>query len=257
MRVDVGTVVSPGAARVDRQPHGRGRSLAARRGSAARAEVASRTQRGAHASGGLESRRLAAPGARPGASRSSPRPGPSRRVSAAAPATRSRRRSLARWSPARRHDRPGVDSDDLLFEIVDVRACGPTSTCPRPISPTSAPGRASTIALDGARRPRDRRHHRLPRAVGRPATRTARARVALRQPRRRPARQHVRHARDRGRRRDRDVMVPARGRPAREDVALVFVQLAVDEYETRRVKLGAGRASSSSCRRASSPARRS
>lgn len=130
-----------------------------------------------------------------------------------------------------------VDLDEPLFEIVDTGTMWAEVDIPETELPLVAPGQAVTVTVGGVET----------RFVGvldyiapevEPATRTAKARVALENPdgvlrANMFARAEIALGGTRP-----TVMVPATAIQRTKGVALVFVRLAPDEFEARRVKTG-------------------
>jgi len=130
-----------------------------------------------------------------------------------------------------------VEVDEPLFEIVDTSAMWAEVDVPETQLPLVAPGQAVTITVDGV----DTRFAGVLDYIAPevdPTTRTAKARVALKNPdgilrANMFARAEIALGGARP-----TVMVPSAAVQRAKGVALVFVRIAPDEFEARRVKTG-------------------
>ncbi len=130
-----------------------------------------------------------------------------------------------------------VEVDEPLFEIVDTSAMWAEVDVPERQLPLVAPGQAVTITIDGVAAGFAGVLDYIAPEVD-PTTRTAKARVALKNPdgvlrANMFARAEIALGGARP-----TVMVPSAGVQRAKGVALVFVRLAPDEFEARRVKTG-------------------
>ncbi len=130
-----------------------------------------------------------------------------------------------------------VDVDEALFEIVDTSAMWAEVDVPETQLPLVAPGQTVDVMIDGV----DTRFAGVLDYIAPevdPMTRTAKARVALKNPggvlrANMFARAEIALGGARP-----TVMVPSAGIQRAKGVALVFVRIAPDEFEARRVKTG-------------------
>jgi cobalt-zinc-cadmium efflux system membrane fusion protein len=130
-----------------------------------------------------------------------------------------------------------VDADEPLFEIVDTSTMWAEVDVPERQLPQIATGQAVTIVVDGIETRFLGTIDYLAPEVD-PATRTAKARVALKNPTGAlRANMYARAEIALGGMRP-TVMVPTAAVQRAKGIALVFVRLAADHYEARRVKTG-------------------
>ncbi len=130
-----------------------------------------------------------------------------------------------------------VEVDEPLFEIVDTSAMWAEVDVPETQLPLVAPGQAVVITIDGVETRFAGVLDYIAPEVD-PTTRTAKARVALKNPdgvlrANMFARAEIALGGARP-----TVMVPSAGVQRAKGVALVFVRVAPDEFEARRVKTG-------------------
>jgi len=130
-----------------------------------------------------------------------------------------------------------VDVDAPLFEIVDTSVMWADVEIPEPQLPLVAKGQAGTVRVDGVETMFSGVLDYIAPEVD-PTTRTAKARVALKNPdgvlrANMFARAEVALGSARP-----TVMVPSAAVQRAKSVALVFVRVAPDEFEARRVKTG-------------------